>query len=468
MQMLNARKLYRFLYSRNFALIMLVALLALSLAGVIIPQDSVANHQEYLDWSGTHHTLNIFLSRLGLTRMFVSPLFLGINALLFISLTLCFVRQLRSLLRFLRNQPTQNIPSGAPMQLVNLECAITLEDMTAAVQKKGYRSGSIDENTGVLRTWKNNTGHWGSVLLHFGIMIIMLGGLISGLTKMEGSFLLGEGQTKHESKEAYLETVLSPLFPGHKGFSISLDKVSLVYPDSELPYTDTLKMTFAKGSKKTTETILDGKSGSYGMFNYWPSKHGYAVGLVLYNANSQPINGSFFHLSTLIQDKKVSYQEKITELAPDLTINSSFFPNYELTQDGKLQMKSLEPVHPALWLTVTQGDVQIFDGYIEPGGKAKIGAYTLEFAEYRKNVGFTVSYDPGVPFIFSGFLFCVLGLSLLYLFQPRQLWVKISPSHDSVTLEFWGRSKRLPALFKSELTELIKYFDLELNPKKGV
>lgn len=124
---MKLKKSADFLASRKFALILLGALILLSVTGMIIPQDTPVNQQAYTTWSAAYPEL----SRIA-------------------------------------NKETDT------------------EKICTILRLNGYLSVNINRDEGTIRATKYTIGYWGPVILHLGFVIIIVGALLSGLTKMEG------------------------------------------------------------------------------------------------------------------------------------------------------------------------------------------------------------------------------------------------------------------------------------------
>lgn len=458
---MSLKKSIDFLTSRNFALILLGALILLTITAMVIPQDSPVNQQAYTDWAIKHPDLAISTRKLGLSSIISSPLFLFISFLLFTSTLLCTWRQAKFTRRLLKSLPALGHPQSPGGNLGKLAPGCGLAEISDVLSAHGYH-GNIDEEENFVRAFKHSFGFWGSVVLHLGFVIIMVGVLLSSLTKMEGYMFLGEGQTVTEDARSYTDLKESRLFSGHKGFSLRLDKLNIVYPENKIPYVDTVKLTVLDGDQQTTHELQRGRFLNYRGIKLLPYVRGYAVGLVITDSNNRELGGGFYHLTTRWHDPDVNPREVIDKTANEayadtvsvdglgLTVKAKFYPDYILNQ-GVMSTKTLKPDNPALDIEVRKADQVIYKGPLKLGDKVKIGDKLLHFPVYRNNITMQVVSDKGTPVIFSGFGISLLGLVLLYFFNPRQLWFRVDPADN---LLMWSKCFKFPVGFQEELTAL--------------
>lgn len=468
------KKLIDLVTSRNFALILLGALIILSITGVSIPQDSPISQQAYQSWSVKYPGLAFHLGKLGFTNIFTSKLFLFISFLLFTSTLLCTLRQVKTAKKLINIVPA--IPVSSPLDLGNFPGDWDLDAVADLLRKRGYRQSNIDEKD-VLRASKHTFGYWGTVVLHLGFVIIMIGVLITGLSKMEGYMFIGEGQTKKEETQSYLQIKESWLLPVHQGFSLTLDNLKVGYSvkDEAIPYIDSLGLTILDGDKRIKRELQGNGFLAYRGIKFFPDSQGYAVALVVTDDKNLGLSGGFFHLQTTYNDPGANYRDtvkktniKYQELVslPDvgLKINVSFYPDYEVV-NGVISTKTWKPNNPALELVVTKGTQVLYKGPLKLKDKIKISEYWLNFPEYRNNLSFQVVSDKGTSFVFIGFGVSLLGLILLYFFNPKHLWIKLEPS--SMQLLFWSKAYRFPLTFQDETKVLASHIKQIIQEKGG-
>lgn len=453
---MNHMKIFDLLSSRKTALFLLGALIILSITGMLIPQNSPVNIQAYQSWVSANPKLAQFFDRIGLTRLFSSPVFLLISLLFFISTLLCTIKQILVVRRTLKVLPVINPPVAVPIDLGILTGAgqkNTVETISSLLKRGGYLQFNFNPQEGLIRAGKYNFGYWGSVILHLGLLIILVGALISGQSKMEGYIYLGEGQTITEETQAYWQLKEGPWFSGHKGFSLTLDKIKIAYPQKELPYTTSLQLTIRDQAQQLTRKLSGNENLNYKRVKFFPDLRGYAVALVFVNEQDQVVSSGFYHLQTFWPTSGEDY--RLNKYLPELglNINVNFFPDYRISK-GILSTKTWRPIRPALKIVVDRGGKVAYQGPLELKGKVKVGDYLLYFPEYRNNQGFRVVSDQGTPIIFAGFWTGALGMVLIYLFYPRQIWIKIEESPHGYHLLLWGRAQKFPRSFDEEIRVL--------------
>lgn len=465
---IKIRKLIDLITSRNFALILLGALIALSIIGMSIPQDSPVNQQAYQNWSMKYPSFSNYFGLLGLTNIFTSKLFLFFSFFLFTSTLLCTLRQVKMVKRMFKVLPA--IPAASPINLGVFPEDWGLDALSDLLWKNGFHQGSIDMEEGVLQASKYTWGYWGSVVLHLGFVLIMIGIVISSLSKMEGYIYIGEGQTKTEEAQSYWQIKERKFLPGHLGFALTLDNLKIGYSEknNNIPYTDSLSLTLLDGQKKITKELEGNRFLAYRGIKFFPDSRGYAIALVVTDDKNQSLSGGFFHLRTTFDDPGANYRDAVKKTSikyqepivlPDLglKITTTFYPDYEIINEV-MSTKTWKPDNPALDLVVTKGDQVLYKGPLKLKDKIKIGEYWLNFPEFRNNLGLQVVSDQGTLLIFIGFGVALLGLVLLYLFNPKHIWLKLEPSNKQ--LLFWSKAQRFPETFQEETNNLASHIKL--------
>jgi len=64
--------------------------------------------------------------------------------------------------------------------------------------------------------------------------------------------------------------------------------------------------------------------------------------------------------------------------------------------------------------------------------------------------------DPGIPLVWCGFLFLVLGLMATFFFSHRQVWVRLAEEEGKILLSFATRSNKNQIGAENALKRLIR------------
>jgi len=168
------RKLYGFVRSMKFGLILLLIVVGFSVVGSLIPQ--TFEDPWYIE---NYPNFGEILLTLGLHRIFAQWYFIVVCALLGLSLATATVSRIFALRKLLPS--TLAIPTEGYRSDELDEAKVSR--LRTYLQKKHYRELNTGEATVY---YKNRLGYFGSALVHFSLlMILVFGGLVLGLSYTE-------------------------------------------------------------------------------------------------------------------------------------------------------------------------------------------------------------------------------------------------------------------------------------------
>jgi cytochrome c biogenesis protein len=87
--------------------------------------------------------------------------------------------------------------------------------------------------------------------------------------------------------------------------------------------------------------------------------------------------------------------------------------------------------------------------------------FSLGGIERKYYTGLQISKDPGVPFVWTGFVLIVFGLFVTFFSSHRRVWVRVVTKGDNVEISIAGQTnKNLVGLERDldHLTEKIRGF----------
>ena len=122
---------------------------------------------------------------------------------------------------------------------------------------------------------------------------------------------------------------------------------------------------------------------------------------------------------------------------------------------------SLEPDRPHETFFVLQNHPEMEE--------RRPGSYRFRIREIvpRYYSGLQVTKDPGVPLVWTGCVFMIVGFYLTFFLSHRRLWVRLSPQGENTLLEFAGFSHRNRIGFEQEFEKMFQDFQDEmLRPAK--
>ena len=187
------KKLYNFVRSMKFGLILLLVVVGFSVVGSLIPQ--TFDEPWYIE---NYPSFGQFIINLGLHRMFSQWYFIIVCVLLGLSLAIATIARFKALRKIL--PATLDVPtSGYRNDTLDDE---KVSRLRTYLQRKRYR----ELNTGEATVYhKNRLGYFGSAIVHLSLLLILIfGGLVLSLSYYNDVFLfpgetavLSDGSTMH-------------------------------------------------------------------------------------------------------------------------------------------------------------------------------------------------------------------------------------------------------------------------------
>ena len=248
------KKIRAFLRSMTFGMLLLLAVIAFSFAGSMIPQQRPV--MEYVSRYGA--TAGEWIVRLGLDDVFATPVFIALMAALALNLTLCSVVRVRSL-------------RGSGVRLVERARTARVTDAPGRAQQLGdflrRRGFRAQDGEGVTVYSKWLFGAYGSFLTHLGLLAVLLAGVLA----------LYGGQITDET-----------VMPGQTltlpdGTSIEVLSFRIEDETGRLDYASELRMTDAQGQSSAQALVRVNEPMRFGRYKVYQQTYGTAGAIRLRN-----------------------------------------------------------------------------------------------------------------------------------------------------------------------------------------
>ena len=185
------KKLWKFLSSMQFAILLLVVLALACAAGSFITQG-----QDY-QWYAQRYSERAagFIIGLGLDDAFHSPWFLAIAAFLCLNLLLCNVTRLPGLIRRTRSWGDGEKLEGAAGD-VRVEGLADVEGLFKRLRMPAPASRADGQGREVRFASRHSVGLWGAWVCHLGILLLILGFALGQATQRQYTVYGVPGQTR--------------------------------------------------------------------------------------------------------------------------------------------------------------------------------------------------------------------------------------------------------------------------------
>lgn len=300
---------------------------------------------------------------------------------------------------------------------------------------------------------------FGSPLFHTGLLVILVGGFITAGWSSYGAFGVIEG-------DAFVDRPAVTFGPGgsraplagdspidgyvtyHQGrlagargsrFTLRLNRVDFQRGVGGKVEDYLADISFLEGKREVKRTVLSGVGPvNFAGLDFYQKTYGYAPAFILRRSDGREVSRFLLALESDFSGglspgwhygqgnlPGAPYQVRVNffpapaesggsggspDDAPAATVATARGDSLGSAGGTTRMGESGARVH----LEVQRGQERVYDGELAVGQKAGFAGYSLEFHHYRLWYGFTAKYDPGVPWVYSGFLLGLTGLILVF------------------------------------------------------
>lgn len=419
------------LASRRFATYLLIATLLIILSSNLLPNLSIMRPDEIDTLRRSRPFLYTVAKSFRVGKIVKTPFFLALPVFIFISITACTVR------RTVRELRRGRISKGDARH--HLDFSGEIDAVEEFLKGKGWRIAPAEGGKGI-SAHKGRNGFWGSVLFHIGMNVVLLGILLSLVTRFNGAMTLTEGYGVDIS-EGFMEKVPDG-FPVKRAL---LEGFKAVYA-GEFPvdYGVELILSTDFEDKKVRAGVND--PVSIGGYQISPSRYGFAPRFVLKKGRETVFDG-YVNLVVFTPEQIDHFdvtQEKIT-------VVTQFFPDFY--KEGIIpKSHSKELKNPVFFIEVKRGKDNLGRGFLPVKKEVSFSGYSLECKDVKIWVMFDVARDLGVPAVTLGFVLIVTGLVIRFVLYEKFIWITVKDTG----LDVYGRAGYFPVLFEDELKRVVE------------
>jgi len=450
--------IWSFFSSIKVAVVLILILAILSVAGTVIPQGQSP------EFYGLHYSpvwVKVFL-KLGLNDHYNSSIYLFILSLIGISISVCSIEYFNRRLKKRKISSLKisfNTYKGE--RFANFSIPLSLEETRRVtekyLQKKGFQitEDKDEENRIHLLAEKGKLKLWGPFIVHISILVIFLGALYGGFTGFKEQITLFEGI---EGEDIYTEK--------NNTFSVRLKEFYVEVDDKHRikDYFSELEV-LEEGEKVLEKAIEVNNPLVYKGITFYQSAWG-VVGLelavtspegekelyqIILDENGQPVAGyNFFALPN-------KWIVKIDDFSPDILIKDSEYVNL-----------SPFPVNPAVSFTVskdffekhTAGEDALWENpgllYLEEQNTVEYENYIFVFNRVYEYSVIDIKKDPGIPVVYFGCFLMMAGLIMAFYIKQTVMRFCIVYNKDNETHIYTGYTGKKDDYEKEALENIKK------------
>lgn len=406
------KKTYRFIASMKFAIILLIVVAIACVIGSLVPQGEM--FALYRD-SYSERTA-AFILAFRLDDVFHSWWFITLVALLCLSVLLCNLTRVRSLILLTKHAAD---PARALAETPTVSASGVADPAPILRRMRFYRPvrTTIDGQE-VLFGYRNRFGFWGAWVCHVGIVLIVLGYALGQMTLFSAEVYGTPGQTKPIENTPYTVTI--------DDFHIERSETGFIEQ-----YVSTLTVKNVETGETQSGTssvnhpaVLDG-------FKLYQTASGYATRVT-------------------IAEDGVPFESADLCVGEELTID--FLPGLSL------YLVAFEPDHngnPAYQILFFYNGQHMDVGktYFAPGAVIDLTPYTITLSEPIDYTLLRVKKDSFAWLVMIGAVLMTLGLFFALYVVPETVW---AVQDEDGTWTVNGRSKKLAPLFSGQFDRALK------------
>ena len=411
------KKIFKFLSSMRFAIILLVILAAACVLASFIPQGKDAN------WYASSYSPRIasLITWFKLDDAFHSWWFLAITAFLCLNLLFCNVIRLKALIRRTKDAASPADPAQADV------VAEHVSDPEAAFLRlhlpKPARATIDGKET--LFAAKKRAGLWGAWVCHLGILLLIVGFTLGQLLSTEYVVYGVPGQSR---------------LIGDTEFALTIDDFRVDLRDD-----DTVEQYVADITVRDLSEAHIGETESASVSVNHPAK---LFGMKFYqNATGWAARVSVTKDGEPLESEIVCVGEGLhmadnTDL---VVFFNAFYPDYVFDPTNGPMTASGSLNNPAYLYSIYYGEEPIGMNVLEHGETIKINTYEISFADPQNYTLIQVKKDPYTRIALVGGLVTLLGLFLALYVLPERVW---AVRNDDGAWTMYGISKKRGTLYR--------------------
>lgn len=442
--------IWRFFASVKLAIILLILVAAASVLGTLIPQGlpPAAYAARYGQLAG-------LLSTLRLTGVYHSGWYLALLLFFAVNTAVCTVVRLPGKWRRAMRPNVEVDPSALQALKArsrfgkNGPAAASLTRLEGLLAARHYRVRSeAREKRSYVLAQKRRFGIFGSDAVHLGLLVIIVGGIVSGLGGTRAQLDLSEGQTAKVPQAA---------------FEVRLDRFETeYYPQGMIKAWKSTVTILEEGAAVLTRTIQVNKPLSYKGFNLYQTSYGSNWdNPKLEITIRKKSDAAFARTARLSVGERVAVDDKdVSQISV-----TRFVPDFVLGEGNRAESRSEEPNNPAAQVEGWKGGDKVFSGWIFANypdfeqmhaGKPTDLSFVLKSFRGSEFSVLEAARDPGVGLIWIGCLLVTAGFFLAFYWPPREIRVVLEEGRERTEVTAGGHAAKSREVFEAEFGEIME------------
>jgi len=400
------KALYDFFSSVKLAIFLLLTLAVTSIVGTIIEQQQ--NPEKYLmEYGPTAYKIMKFL---GFTDVYHSWWYISLLTLLAVNLVVCSIKRLPKIWK-VAMEPRKTFPQGFEKNL-KISHSITLfapkdeikNKLVEALKRLKYKVEVVkdDEKEAHIFADKHVFARFGVYIVHLGVLIVLIGGLVTAIFGFRGYMNLAEGTSSN----------LVSFFSGPKiielPFYVKCNKFTIDFYPSGMPKAYISDLTIIENGKPVLEKeIKVNEPLKYKGIYFYQASYGQGEAILkIKDKKGVRVVGVAF-------GQPVKFGDGIYLRVVSLDGNTGTI-GVELIEHGKVINATIRP----------------FIFYKVPGTDKSFSMVDFKPVFYT---GLQVSKDPGTWIVWVGSTILIIGLVVAFFVPHRRVWARVEAKGENKT-----------------------------------
>ncbi len=446
------KSLFKYFSSVKLAIVLLIIITLASVVGTLIPQQR--SLEEYAARYGQWASL---FQRLQLTNLYKSWWFSALLFLFALNIIVCTLDRLSpKLKKAFQPRLAFEAKDIAVLKIKeklkkHTNLGSTREIVKKELSSRRYRVREAqEENKAFLYARKRILGWFGADIVHLGILIIIAGGIISGVGGFRWNLSFSEGRILDVPRAE---------------FKLKLDKFETEYYPSGGIKDWKSTLSVIENEKPVLNKIVEVNHPlSYKGFVFYQSSYGWD-----WRNPSVEILAKKREDSSFSRKIELKIGERVKLEGEDIEVSVlEFIPDFVIGEKGQITSRSLNPNNPAAFIEGWQAEEKIFSGWIF----AKFPDFDRIHSEKETDLTFELrdfsasqisiiqaSKDPGVNYIWAGCTFLMIGLFFAFYWPSREIRVALEGIGNKTEITAGGIASKSKDAFESEfknITESIR------------
>jgi len=440
--------LLKFFSSVKLAIVLLIIITIASLLGTLIPQQR--SPDEYFARYGQLASL---FQKIQLTRLYQSWWFVALLCFFSLNIIICTLNRLSPKLRKAFRPRLEIEPKEINALKIkekfkqNMNLTVARQELKRKLSSRHYRIKEAEKkNKALLVARKRILGFFGADVVHLGILIILAGGIISGLGRFKKNLTFSEGEVLDVPKA---------------NFNLRLDKFETeYYPGGNVKDWKSTLTIFEKEKPVLTRVIEVNHPLSYKGFVFYQSSYGYDWTNASLEIHVKKKNDSSF-----LKKIEAKVGETVSLEGEKISISLlHFIPDFVINEKNEITTRSLQPHNPAAFIEGWEENKKIFSGWIFtrfPDFSRIQSEREMDLSFELKNFRtgqFSVIQavrDPGVNFIWLGCGLLMIGLFLALYWPSREIRIILEEIQKKTEVLAGGTAAKSREAFEAEFREIM-------------